>query len=333
MGNGDGTFLPPASYGPNGFNLTGAGDVNGDGRIDFLDGSAVELQIVQPVAALSASDLNFGAVLFGKASTPQAVTLQNTGNAAMSISSIVFAGANASEFSQTNNCGSSLAAGAKCGINLTFTPSSGGSASASLAITDNAPGNPHKVALQGIGEDFSVAASPGATTVTPGQAANYTLTVAPLSGFNQTVALSCSGAPEQSKCSVSPSSVTLDGTHSATSNVAVVTTAASMGMTQPIGQPPNGNIFAIWITLVGVLGLAGTLSLRNKRELRPGLLGTLAFLCLLSAGATMLACGGGNGGGGNGGTPAGSYTLTVTGTYTAGSAQLAHGVKITLTVE
>jgi hypothetical protein len=50
---------------------------------------------------------------------------------------------------------------------------------------------------------------------------------------------------------------------------------------------------------------------------------------------TMSACGGGNGMGGSGGsaTPAGTYNLTVAGTFTSGSANLVHSTKLTLVVQ
>jgi hypothetical protein len=63
---------------------------------------------------------------------------------------------------------------------------------------------------------------------------------------------------------------------------------------------------------------------------------SLAILCLLSIGATMLACGGGSsgsGGNGGGGTQAGSYNLTVTGTFTHGTTVLAHKTNLTLVVQ
>ncbi|HEX8816534.1 MAG TPA: FG-GAP-like repeat-containing protein [Terriglobales bacterium] len=335
LGNGDGTFLVPTLYGTNVF-FSGLGDFNGDGRLDLLSGSAVELQVLRPAAALSLSSLSFAPTLFARPSAPQSVTLQNAGNAPMAISSIGFGGQDPKQFSQTNNCGASLAVGAKCSINVTFIPTIAGDISALLVVNDNAPKTPQTVELTGIGEGFTVAASPAATTITPGQAGNYTVTVAPLDGFNQTVALSCSGAPAASTCTVKPTSITLDGRHTATADVAVVTTAAMSGITQPMNQRGAGNRYAGLISLSGLLGLAGIFAIKAKRPSRSLMVYALAFLCLISAGATMVACGGGNGGnggGGNGGTPQGNYTLTITGTYNAGTAQLAHTVKVTLTVQ
>jgi hypothetical protein len=104
-----------------------------------------------PIANLSPSSLTFSQENVGTTSAAQTVTLSNTGNASLSISSIAIGGANPGDFAQTNNCGSSVAAGANCTINVTFTPTAAGSRSAGLAINDNAGGGSQTVTLSGQG--------------------------------------------------------------------------------------------------------------------------------------------------------------------------------------
>ena len=104
-----------------------------------------------PVATLSSASLAFGQENMGTTSAVQGATLSNTGNASLSVSSIALGGTNPGDFAQTNNCGSSVAAGANCTINVTFTPSATGARSASLYISDNASGSPQAVALTGTG--------------------------------------------------------------------------------------------------------------------------------------------------------------------------------------
>jgi hypothetical protein len=87
----------------------------------------------------------------GTTSAAQSVTLTNTGNAALSISSIGLAGANSEDFSQTNTCGSGVAAGANCSISVTFAPTAAGTRSASVSIADNASGSPQTISLSGTG--------------------------------------------------------------------------------------------------------------------------------------------------------------------------------------
>jgi len=218
-------------------------------------------------------------------------------------------------------------------INVTFSPRGGGTRGASVQITDNAPGSPQVIALTGTTQDFSLEAVPASTTVTPGQAGNYTVTVSPLNGFSQKVALSCSGAPPQSTCTVSPSSVTLNGSSNATANVAVVTAGASASLAHPYLFPSEGNRLALWLAFPGLSGLVLLSSSGGQSRRRYGrLLYGLAFLCLLSLAITWSACGGGSSSGG-GGTLAGTYTVTVTGTFTSGSATLTHTTKLTLVVQ
>ena len=113
-----------------------------------------------PVDGLSPTSLAFGNQPVGTTSAPQTVTLSNSGNATLSITSLVLTGTNASDFAQTNTCGSSVAASANCTINVTFMPAAGGSRTASVSITDNASGSPQSVSLSGTGTAAAVSLSP-----------------------------------------------------------------------------------------------------------------------------------------------------------------------------
>jgi hypothetical protein len=339
LGNGDGTFQTPGIAIPN--LLETVGDFNGDGRLDLVvsDHSAnisLLLQTVTGVAQISPAALSFSTLqLSGSSSSPQVATLSNTGNSALAIATVSIAGTNSSDFGQTNNCGSTLAVNASCNISVTFTPTAGGTRSAIVQIADTAPGSPQTVTLTGTGQDFTLAASGQTTaTVAPGQSASYTISIAPGGGFKQTVTLSCSGAPTQSTCSVSPSSIALGGI-SATTATVTVTTAASAALTLPTGGPATDHAFGFWVVFSGTLGLAllmGMTRYRRKwdQQLRYG----LSLLCLLSAGVGMSACGGGNNSSSTGnGTPAGTYGLTVTGSFTSGSTTLTQTTKLTLVVQ
>jgi hypothetical protein len=97
---------------------------------------------------LSLTSLTFGVQVVGTTSASQPVTLTNTGNSSLTINSI----SAPSNYSQTNNCGSSLAAGASCSITVTFTPQATGSRTASLSVADGAGGSPQTVAVSGTGQ-------------------------------------------------------------------------------------------------------------------------------------------------------------------------------------
>jgi len=70
--------------------------------------------------------------------------------------------------------------------------------------------------------NFKIAISPIRATVSPGGSIASTLTIAPVAGFTDSVSLSCTvPSGESLACSVSPNSVTLDGTNSATADLSV----------------------------------------------------------------------------------------------------------------
>jgi len=115
-----------------------------------------------PVVTLSPSSLAFANQLVGTTSVAKAVTLSNTGSAALAIGSIVISGTNAGDFPQANNCGASVSAGANCTINLTFAPSASGARSGTLTIADNASGSPQAVSLTGTGTAPAASFSPAA---------------------------------------------------------------------------------------------------------------------------------------------------------------------------
>src|SRR5204863_217613 len=78
-------------------------------------------------------------------------------------------------------------------------------------------------------QDYSVSATPSSTTITAGQQASFTVSAAPLNGSKQTVTWDCMGAPQAATCTVSPSSVTLNGPTTATATVTLTTTARTAG--------------------------------------------------------------------------------------------------------
>jgi len=98
-----------------------------------------------PSVSFSANSLTFGNEEEGSTSEPLLITLTNTGTAPLTITSI----AASANFSETNNCGSSLAAGANCAINATLAPDTTGSVKGTVTFTDNAADSPQTVSLSG----------------------------------------------------------------------------------------------------------------------------------------------------------------------------------------
>ncbi len=101
-----------------------------------------------PIVTPSPASLSFSPQVAGTTSAAKAVTVKNNSSASVNISSINATGNYAVS---STTCGSSLASGATCAINVTFTPSIAGSLPGSLAIVDNSPDSPQTVALSGTG--------------------------------------------------------------------------------------------------------------------------------------------------------------------------------------
>jgi len=134
------------------------------GIADNLTGSPQTVSLTGtgagPMASATPSSLVFGNQAVNSKSSSQTVTLTNSGNASLTITGISITGANGADFSQTNTCGSAVAAGGGCSIAVTFTPSASGTRTASLSIADNATaGSPQAVSLTGTGTGGTVGLS------------------------------------------------------------------------------------------------------------------------------------------------------------------------------
>jgi hypothetical protein len=90
----------------------------------------------------------------GTTSLPHTVKLTNVGSGDLDITGITLTGPEPGDFAQSNNCSSTVTVGASCLITVTFTPTAQGVRTASVSITDNAPGSPQTVPLTGRGSFF-----------------------------------------------------------------------------------------------------------------------------------------------------------------------------------
>src|SRR2546422_6642426 len=163
----------------------------------------------------------------------------------------------------------------------------------------------------GTGSDFAVSPSPNNATINAGQPATFTVTATPSGSFTPTVTWSCSGAPPNSTCAVSPSSVPLDGTNPANATVTVTTTARSLLPPAPRIQPRFARPLLPWslVALCLVWFLAWTVLSNLSRASRQQL-GFRAATALLVI-ALCISCGGGYGGSGSNPPPAPLSSVTL----------------------
>ena len=102
-------------------------------------------------AALSPTSLTFGTQKAGTPSGQKAVTLTNNLTTALTMSGITFGGANPGDFTETDNCGVSVAAKSSCTIRVTFTPGGTGTRAGTLQVADSANNSPQTIPLTGTG--------------------------------------------------------------------------------------------------------------------------------------------------------------------------------------
>jgi hypothetical protein len=185
------------------------------------------------------------------------------------------------------------------------------------------------------GPDFTISGT-ALTGVTPGGSSMSTITIAAVNGYAGTVNFTCSvaavsGGTPLPTCSI-PTAVTGGA---GTSTLKVNTTGSVQARNRGAGKV----IYAMWLPVVGLsllgmrVGMRGSvIGSRWKKLLGFLLLGAMmTALFFLPACSSSNNSGGGGGGGCSGCTPAGTYTVTVTGTDST-NANLTHSVSPALSL-
>jgi sugar lactone lactonase YvrE len=279
-----------------------------------------------PTVTLAPATLPFPDQLVGVTSTAQTLTLTNTGSVAFTVPTIIIGGLNPGDFSQTNNCGATLAVGANCAIGVKFTPTAAGRRAAFISLngqTTNFSGNGVIVALG--------AAPNGSTsqTVKAGATATYALQLTAVGGQptdSFSVSFSCAGAPSKATCTVPANAVTVTPAAATPVTVTISTTAASMitPLSEPNMQSPTVMRF-LPLTIVSLLlCIAMMLAWMQNPAGRIRAVRFAVTACLvlmpIAMGAMLTGCASAGGSSSTPpptpvpGTPAGTYTVNVTST-------------------
>jgi hypothetical protein len=206
--------------------------------------------LLQPdTLVLSPASLDFGNELVGSASGALTETLTNTATSALIVDGMTIdnGGSGTTEFKQVaTTCGATLAAGASCAVDVTFTPSQSGPRTATLTIYDNTAGSPQTVSLIGVG-------------LTPAPTANLSADALPFG--------------TQLVGTTSPAlSVALNNYGTATLNVSSITTTSSFSETDDcVPTVVSGGTCTIQVRFTpGASGaVAGTLSIADDAAGNP----------------------------------------------------------------
>lgn len=244
----------------------------------------------------------------GVSSLAQIVVLTNNGGLPLALKKISLTGDFV--FVPGGTCGGTLAQNTACTFQIAFVPAVGGVRSGGLVILDDAPNAPHTVALTGAGVDFSLAAdSSTSAAIASGKVATYSLLLSALGNTSGVASFTCSGAPVNATCVVSPGNAPLGP-----ATLVTVTVATGVSSTAQMVSPPLSSRF-LPVLLAGLFPI-GALFLRERRAVR--LVGLLVFVCV----AAGEGCGSGRLIPSPGDvspiagamTPPGNYTLTVAAT-------------------
>jgi hypothetical protein len=153
-----GSRIPTATIGTKSFTVT-ATDRAGNVRSKTVSYTVVGGNAFY---TLSPTSLTFGKRPLNLISSAKTITLNSTGSSALPITSISLSGANPAQFTQTNNCGSSVPAGNRCTIWVKFKPTSTGAKTASLQVTAGGGAGTKTASLYGTGVRSTLSVSPQA---------------------------------------------------------------------------------------------------------------------------------------------------------------------------
>jgi len=128
------------------------------GAITINDTAAIDQQVfsisgtaVLPVS-FSPTSLTFAAQTVGTTSPAQTITLTNHQTTALSLSPLSASGDFSAVAGGATPCGASVAAGASCTFDVTFTPGATGTIHGAMTVADSASNSPQTMKLTGTGQ-------------------------------------------------------------------------------------------------------------------------------------------------------------------------------------
>ncbi len=285
--------------------------------------------------SLTPSSIDFGTIGVGLQAPAATLVLTNNGGVPLSLASTAVTG----DFTLTaSTCGTTVAPGSACNLSVIFAPTAAGTREGTLTLTDTATPSTQIISFTGIGIDFALAAN-GATSVTvsSGTSATFPLLLSSQAGLNGSVAFSCTGAPANTVCTVSPTTGALGSTVpvSVVLQTGLQTTTAARAPGRPAHQNRDLVLFGL-MPLAGLgFGRARRKAQRAASALMLAVLGLVLWGAVSGCGAgraiPLSGPGSGTGTGGGSSTPtkSGIYPIVVTGT----AAGVTHKVNLTLIVQ
>jgi len=155
----------PLTPGPKQASLTVTDDAPGSPHSVPLTGTAVAPPPPAPAVTIAPNPVNFPTIAQGATSSPINITVTNSGNATLHISTVTIAGNNSADFSNSaGSCsGGTIAANSSCSISVIFTPLAPGHRTETISIVDDAADSPQVINVSG----DAIPAPVPAVTLTP----------------------------------------------------------------------------------------------------------------------------------------------------------------------
>jgi len=169
------------------------------------------------------------------------------------------------------------------------------------------------------------AAATSPTTISAGSSVTFNVTASQLFGpFPAPIALACSGLPQGAQCSFSAASLTAGGS---AVTMTITTTPRSTAALAPVHRN-SAPLYTLWMPLPAIALMGFGIRRRSRKRAA-----ALMLLLMLGMMLLLVSCGGGSMVSTpvtQTGTPAGSYTVTITGTASTG---LQNTVNASFTVQ
>jgi hypothetical protein len=276
-------------------------------------------------ATLSPLTIDFGTQGVNSISSPQTLTLINTGTNALS--GIAVAASQGFAIA-SNACTVTVAPGASCTMGVSFAPQATGTQQGTVQVTASGVSTPFNVTVTGNGADFQLnVQGASSSTVTGGSSATYQLLLTPVGASAGQISFTCTGAPTRSTCSTNPVNVMMTGTGAtSTIQVTVSTSNPAASSTHSRPAPPWGKTAGVVLACLVLWRRRGWTML----AVQCCVLLVLGALCMGLTGCGLSINGGNTTPGqGSGGSGQGVYTITVEG----GAPGVSHSVALKLTTE
>lgn len=217
-----------------------------------------------------------------------------------------------------------LQSGSIATVAFSVTPTAAGNGSVTVTATNANNTNPIVTATATFtATNFTLEQiNPSSQTVVAGNTATYFVQVTPSITFGNNVSLTCGSTPVGASCGFTPATLMFNGPGPQSSTLNLTTTARPPIVISSL--PWGGRFYALWLMIPGmaVVGLGGKEGRRKRR------LGLLVLLTLFACVIPLPACSKAKQQPVVTGTPAGTYTLTVT--ATSGSYTQSQGFSLTV---